>query len=262
MKIFDTHTHYDDEVYGTDSERHEFLSSLLEKSVAGFIAIGCSPQRNSAALKIAGSFENAFCAVGIHPLDVESVRDTPGYIKTLEEQAVNSPKVRAIGEIGFDYHYKGYDKDLQRRVFTEQLELALKLNLPVIIHCREAFSDGLPILKDFAGRGLRAVVHCFSEDADAVREYLSFGFYISFTGVVTFKSAHGAREALSAVPIERLMLETDCPYMAPEPYRGKVCDSGMLSHIAQKFAHVKGVTDDEIVTASNANAKLFFGIDF
>lgn len=260
-KIFDTHTHYDDKAYGSPTERDAFLSSLLAENVAGFIAVGCNPKRNRLALEIAGAFDAAYCSAGIHPLDVAGIADNSDYITDLQELIQkNRGKVAAIGETGLDYHYKGYDKDLQTRVFKSQLALSLELNLPAIIHCREAYADALPILQQFASDGGRAVVHCFSENADAAREYVSLGFYISFTGAATFKSAHRTREALAAVPPDRLMLETDCPYMAPEPFRGKRCDSGMLKQIAQKFAEVQNVSTEELITRCNNNAKNFFNI--
>jgi len=252
-KLFDTHTHYDDEVY---KDASELIKSMLAGNVAGFVAVGCSLERSKAAVKIAESYENVYAAVGIHPDDVDGLPDD--YAVKLEALAA-SPKVKAVGEIGLDYHYGGYVRERQIAAFENQLGLAKKLNLPVIIHSRDAAADTLAILREHRPR---AVMHCFSGSAETARELIKLGIMISFTGVITFKNARNATEACKAVPPEMLMLETDCPYLAPEPYRGKVCDSRMAWRTAEKAAEIKGLDVNELVGICNENAKRFFNIEF
>ena len=195
-----------------------------------------------------------YAAVGIHP---EDVGGTPAdYLDTLKKWAV-LPKTVAIGEIGLDYHYEGYDPDLQKRIFEEQLDLAEELSLPVVIHSRDATEDCMNILRK---RGtVRGVMHCFSGSAETAKQVLDLGMNISFTGVLTFKNARKSIEALEVVPLERLMLETDCPYMAPEPNRGKRCDSSMIIHIIQKIADVKGVSPELVAKQTTENTLDLFG---
>ncbi|MDR0222703.1 MAG: TatD family hydrolase [Oscillospiraceae bacterium] len=254
IKLFDTHTHYDDRAYkgGADA----VIEKALADNVAGFMAIGCTLDRSRKAVKIAESRETAYAAVGIHPNDVGGL--PPDYLERLEETA-KSEKVKAIGEIGLDYHYKGYDRENQIKAFKEQLRLAERLGLPVIIHSREAAEDTMEILREFKPR---AVTHCYSGSAETAGELVKMGILISFTGALTFKNARRAVEACAAVPLEKLMIETDCPYMAPEPFRGELCASGMAWFTAAKIAEIKGLSTKETVKVCNENAKRFFGIDF
>ncbi|MDR0197523.1 MAG: TatD family hydrolase [Oscillospiraceae bacterium] len=254
LRLFDTHTHYDDRAYGKDADA--LIKRLLSDNVAGFMAIGCSPARNRKALKIAQSYPGVYAAVGIHPGDVKGL--PADYHVELEETAKHE-KVRAIGEIGLDYHYEGYSRERQMKVFRKQLELARKLRLPVIVHSREAEADTMEILREYAPKG---VVHCCSSGAETVRELAGMKILVSFTGALTFKNARRAVEACAAAPLENLMLETDCPYMAPEPHRGKLCDSSMAWHTAAKIAEIKGISTEKVVRTCNENAKIFFGIDF
>ena len=194
-----------------------------------------------------------YAAVGIHPEDVEGTPED--YLGTLKKWAV-LPKTVAIGEIGLDYHYEGFSPDLQKRIFEEQLDLAEELSLPVVIHSRDATEDCMNILRK---RGkVRGVMHCFSGSAETARQVLDLGMNISFTGVLTFKNARKSIEALEVVPLERLMLETDCPYMAPEPNRGKRCDSSMIVHIIQKIAEVKGMSPELVAKQTTENTLNLF----
>ncbi|MDR0821888.1 MAG: TatD family hydrolase [Oscillospiraceae bacterium] len=252
-KIFDTHTHYDDDSY--DVDRDVLLDALLKEHIGGFIAIGCSVERSRLAVELAGKYDSAYAAVGIHPSDTAGL--PTDYLEILRDMT-KSQKVKAIGEIGLDYHYPDTDKPLQQKVFREQIALAKELGLPVIVHSRDAYDDTLSIIKDTLLTN--AVVHCFSENAERAREISALGLYVSFTGVVTFKNGKTAREALAAVPNERLMLETDCPYLAPEPFRGKRCDSSMLDRVVNAAAIARNVTPEEIVRVSNENAARFFRI--
>ena len=251
--IFDSHAHYDDERY--DGEREQVIENLFDNGVCGIINIGCTLERSQKSVDFADKYEKFYAAVGIHPEDVE---DLPSdYLETLRKWTENK-KVVAIGEIGLDYHYEGYNREKQIEVFKEQLELAKTLDMPVIIHSRDATEDCMAILKEYKPKG---VMHCFSGSAQTAKEVLALGMSLSFTGVLTFKNARRALEALEVVPMDRLLLETDCPYMAPEPFRGKRCDSGMIPYIAEKIAEVKGLDAQSVLNTCTENTKKLFGIE-
>ena len=250
--IFDSHAHYDDERY--DGEREQVIESLFDNGVCGIINIGCTLERSQKSVDFADKYEKFYAAVGIHPEDVE---DLPSdYLETLRKWTENK-KVVAIGEIGLDYHYEGYNREKQIEVFREQLELAKTLDMPVIIHSRDATEDCMAILKEYKPKG---VMHCFSGSAQTAKEVLALGMSLSFTGVLTFKNARRALEALEVVPMDRLLHETDCPYMAPEPFRGKRCDSGMIPYIAEKIAEVKGLDAQSVLDICTENTKKLFSI--
>ncbi|MBP1561454.1 MAG: TatD family hydrolase [Oscillospiraceae bacterium] len=251
LEYIDSHAHYDDEQF--DSDRDEVLHRVHEGGVRYIVNMGCNLERSRLSVEYAEKYPFVYAAVGIHPEDVEGTPEN--YLEQLKNWADN-PKVVAIGEIGLDYHYEGYNADLQKRIFEEQLDLADRLGLPVVIHSRDATGDTMDILRS---RGkVRGVMHCFSGSAETARQVLDLGMNISFTGVLTFKNARKALEALAVVPLERLMLETDCPYMAPEPNRGKRCDSGMIVHIINKIAEVKGVTPEAVAKQTMENTLRLF----
>ncbi|MCL2037032.1 MAG: TatD family hydrolase [Oscillospiraceae bacterium] len=264
-KLFDTHAHYDDKAYGKDSAG--LIKRILDENVAGFIQIGCRLKEIPRTLEIASTHANVYAAIGIHPHYVNDFAKLPhDYLAQLEVFAASSEKVKAIGEMGLDYHYDGYNRENQIKAFREQLRLAEKLGLPAIIHSREADEDALAILeefrKNFKGGDFKVVVHCYSGGLEMSRRLLEMGIMLSFTGVLTFKNAKNAVEVCRETPLDMLMLETDCPYMAPEPFRGKVCDSSMAWYTAEKIAEIKGISAAEVVTACNDNARKFFAIDF
>lgn len=252
IKTIDTHAHYDAEEF--DADRDELLTRLFAESVDSIITMGCSLKSSAAALKLAEKYERMYAAVGIHPEDCENLPDD--YISQIKTLAANK-KVRAIGEIGLDYHYDGFSREKQIVCFKEQLKLAQELDFPVVIHSRDATKDTLDILAEYRPRG---VVHCFSGSAETAREILRLGLMISFTGVLTFKNAKKAVEACEVIPLDRIMLETDCPYMSPVPYRGERCDSSMVRFTAEKLAQIKGISTDEAILACNRNAIEFFGL--
>lgn len=252
IKVTDTHAHYD--VSDFDNDRDELLTRLFAESVDSIITMGCSIESSRAAVRLAEKYDRMYAAVGVHPEDCESV--PTDYLEQIELLAANG-KVRAIGEIGLDYHYEGFDRSKQIRCFEEQLALAKKLDLPVVIHSRDAVKDTLDILSKARPRG---VVHCFSGSAETAQELLKMGLMISFTGVLTFKNARKAVEACEVIPLDRIMLETDCPYMSPVPHRGERCDSSMVRFTAEKLAQIKGITVDEAILACNKNAAEFFGL--
>ena len=250
--IFDTHSHYDDRAF--DEDRESLLGSLEENGIGNIVCVGADMKSSKAAMELAHSYEFAYAAVGVHPSDTVPLTETD--MEWLE-QASHDEKVVAIGEIGLDYHYDGYDRDAQIHLFREQLDLAKQLDLPVIIHARDCTEDYLQQLREFRPRG---VVHCFSGSAETAREVLALGMYIGFTGVLTFKNSKKALKALAVVPEDRLVLETDCPYMAPVPYRGKRCDSTMIPYTAQAAALVRGTDTQTILSQTCRNGEALFGI--
>ena len=253
MGIFDTHAHYLVRDFPEDLE--QVLSKLPKKNVERVIAVGCNLQSSEEEIALAERYDWIYATAGIHPEDADKL---PNNWEAKLEELLKSPRVVAVGEMGFDYHYEDSPaKDVQREVFIKQLELAKRLDLPVIIHSRDACADTMEILKEYKPRG---VMHCFSYSAEIAAEVVKLGMYVGFTGVLTFKNARKTVEACEAVPIERLLLETDCPYMAPEPHRGKRSDSSMIEYTAAKMAQIKGVSASEMIEIANENGKkLFFG---
>jgi len=251
MEIFDSHAHYTDEAFAEDGAA--LLASFPEKGIVGVIGAGSSIKSSYAEKALAARFPFYHAAVGVHPEAAAEWK--PGLIAELRTMAEGAV---AIGEIGLDYHYDdGPDREIQKEAFCAQMELAKELDLPVIIHSRDAAADTLELVQKHRPRG---VLHCFSGSAEMAREYLALGFYIGFTGVVTFPNAKKARLATAAVPLDRLLIETDCPYMAPVPYRGKRCDSSMLPQTVAALAEIKGVSPEELAAATAENARRLFGI--
>lgn len=253
LKIIDTHVHYDDDAF--DEDRHELINSILNDNVKGFITIGTSIEKSLKSIEIAEKYSQAYASIGVHPEDCNDLQKD--YIDKLRQMSKNN-KVVAIGEIGLDYHYDGYNKKTQMKCFTEQLELASELNLPVIIHSRDATQDTIDILNAYKPKG---VMHCFSGSLETAQKILELGMMISFTGVITFKNAKKAIEVCSAIPIDRLMLETDSPYMTPVPHRGKRNNSNYIIHIAEKIAEIKNIPVNEVIEICNKNAISFFGLN-
>lgn len=254
MKIIDTHAHYDDEKF--DIDRDLLIKTMFVTDIAAVINIGCSISRSERSVELANTYPNMFAAVGVHP---EEIYDLPSNYLDILRNLAEDKKTVAIGEIGLDYHYDEYDRERQIKVFTEQLELAKELDMPVIIHSRDATEDTMDILR--RTRPKKAVMHCFSGSAETARQIIDMGLYISFTGVLTFKNAKKAVAACEAVPLDRLFLETDCPYMAPTPHRGERCISSMVRYTAAKLAEIKGISADEAIAACNENAIKFFGLN-
>ena len=255
-KIFDSHSHYNNSAF---SEDYNALMQHLKDNGVGYVMnCGSSVQASRKALEQSETSDFMCFSAGIHPLDIED--DTcDADFEEIEKMAAH-PKCKAIGEIGLDYHYDdAAEPQKQKEAFIRQLDMAVKLDMPVIIHIREAMQDSLEILKMYKGR-VRGVIHCFSGSAESCKELVKMGYYIGFTGVVTFKNARKALEAMKVVPFDRLLIETDCPYMAPEPYRGKRCDSSMLHQIAQKIADELGKTKEEVLSQTYENAAKLFDI--
>ncbi len=250
--IFDSHSHYDDDAF--DPDREELLSSLSSKGVVGTITAGSDLATSQICLDLACQYPFVFAAVGVHPHEVaEAPEDYLDQVKQLSAM----PKVVSIGEIGLDYHYDFSPRSLQKERFAQQLELAKELDLPVIVHDREAHADTLDLLKKYRPKG---VVHCFSGSVELMRETVKLGMYIGLGGAVTFKNARHPVDVAREVPIDRLLLETDCPYMAPVPYRGKRCDSSMIAVTAGRIAEIRQCDVQELVNITCQNTLQLFNI--
>lgn len=248
---FDTHAHYDDRRF--DGDRDELLASLPQRGVGLVVNPGCDLESSRLALSYAMRFEHIYAAVGAHPH--EAVKVTQEW---LDFFAAPHEKRVAIGEIGLDYHYDFSPRDTQRAVFTAQMEIAGALKLPVIVHDREAHEDCLRIVRQFPD--VRGVYHCYTGSLEQAKILVGLGWSVSFTGSVTFKNAKKAAETAAWLPGDRLMIETDSPYMTPEPHRGKRCDSTYLPFVAKKLAELRGVSGEEIERLTWNNGKKFFGL--
>lgn len=249
--IFDAHAHYDDKWF--DEDREELLRSLPEHGVSGVV---CNAVDLNSAETIRGYSEKypyIWFTAGFHP---ENLEDMPENYLTKITELLKHPKCVAIGEIGLDYHWD-IPRDLQNRVFEEQLALSKELDYPVVVHDREAHGDTMELLRRYRPDGL---MHCFSGSVELMREVLRLGMYLSFGGVVTFKNARHSVDCVREIPLDRLLLETDAPYMAPVPLRGKRNDSRNIIYTATKIAELRGMTTDEILAVTEDNAKRFYGI--
>ena len=250
-KIFDTHAHYTDSAF--DEDRETLISSLRDKNVS-LVMQACTDLEDAVKIQaLADRFDFMYGSAGVHP---ENMGDSlPEDLYDRLKKLAEHKKVLAIGEIVLDYHYEGYDRQAQIRLFRMQLELARELSLPVIVHSRDATEDCMNILREYKPKG---VMHCFSGSAETAREVVSLGMYIGFTGVLTFKNAKKALRALEAVPEDRLVLETDCPYMAPEPHRGTRNDSSNIPFIIEKIAEIKGISKEDVERITEENAYRLF----
>ena len=251
--LFDTHAHLDDRAFRED--RDVLIAGLPEKGVALVMNPGCSLESSRNAVALAEKYPHVYAAVGSHPDVADEVND-----KVLDEyrKLCKLPKVKAIGEIGIDYHYEDIPRELQLKAFRMQMELAREVKLPVIVHEREAHEDGMAVVKEFPD--VTGVFHCYSGSAEMARQLVELGWYIGFTGVLTFKNARKAIETAASIPLERIVLETDCPYMAPEPFRGRRNDPGYVYRMAEKLAQIRGVTVEEIHEITTENGKRLYGI--
>ena len=252
--LFDTHAHLDDRAF--DEDRAQLLTDLPNQGLALVMNPGCSLESSRNVVKIAAEYDYIYGAVGSHPDVADEVNE-----ETIEEYRTLcklNPKVKAIGEIGLDYHYEDIPREIQMKAFRMQMELARELNLPVIVHERDAHEDGMAVIREFPE--VKGVFHCYSGSAEMARQLVSMGWYIGFTGVLTFKNARKAVEVASSIPLDRLVLETDCPYMAPEPFRGKRNDPGKLYRMAEKLAEIRGLSVEEIHAITVENGKKLYRI--
>ncbi|MGN0537750.1 MAG: TatD family hydrolase [Acutalibacteraceae bacterium] len=244
--IFDTHAHYDDKKF--DGDRSELLYTLPTQGVDRIVNQGTSLETSRQSLLLAEKYDYIYAAVGVHPECLDTVQDD-----TLEQIAAlaQHPKAVAIGEIGLDYYYEDIPRDLQQSIFESQLALSKELNMPVTVHDREAHGDTLALLKKYKPKG---IVHCFSGSVEMAREIIKLGMYIGIGGVITFKNARKTVEVVQDIPLERLVLETDAPYLAPVPFRGKRCDSSMIRYTAQTIADILNRPVEDILRITRQNA--------
>ncbi len=251
-KIFDSHAHYDDEKFETD--RREMLDGLFSDKICGIINCGCDLKSSLMSIKLANEYEGIYAAVGVHPHEAEDTTDEDfsEIIKLLDKN-----KVVAIGEIGLDFHYDFSPREKQIEMFERQVKLSKELDIPIIVHDREAHEDTYKILRKYRPKG---VVHCFSGSVELAKETVKMGMYIGLGGAVTFKNAVKPVEVAAFTPMERILLETDAPYMSPVPMRGKRCTSDMIEYTALKIAEIKNLDYETVVNAACQNTKELFGI--
>lgn len=252
--IFDTHAHLDDRAF--DADRASLLSQLPGLGLALVMDPGCSLASSQAAAALAEEYDYIYAAVGSHPDAADEVNEA--VLAQYRQLARQCPKVRAIGEIGLDYHYEDIPREVQQRAFRAQMALARELELPVIVHEREAHEDGMKIVEEFPQ--VTGVFHCYSGSLEMAKVLIRRGWYIGFGGVLTFKNARKAVEVASQIPLDRLVLETDCPYMSPEPFRGQRNDPGRLRLVAEKLAQLRGLSAEEIENITLENGKRLYRI--
>lgn len=248
--IFDTHSHYDDEKF--DGDRLALLSSLQDRGVKSVVSCGCDLETTEANFQLSKQFDYFYFAAGFHPENLEGFE-----LADLEKikTYAGDEKCVALGEIGLDYHWMSSTKEKQKEFFTAQIELSKELNMPIIVHDREAHGDTLDILKQTKPKG---VLHCFSGSKEMAKEVIKLGMYIGLNGVATFKNARKSLEVVKETPLERLVLETDCPYLCPEPYRGRRNDSSYIPYIAERIGEVLGLPAQEILDITSENAKRLY----
>ena len=255
--IFDTHVHYDDDAFNED--RDELIKSLPENGIGAFVNVCADYDSIEKVLSIAKKYKFAYAALGIHPSDVQDMNEKK--LEHIEKMASKkNSKVVAIGEIGLDYHYPEPSREIQKKWFIAQIELAQSLGKPVVIHSRDAAEDTQFILDRYDFRKLGGIVHCFSYSAALALHYIERGFYIGIGGVITFKNGRKLKEVVNMIPLERIVLETDCPYLAPEPYRGQRNSSLYLPWILRTVANLKGVSEDEVERITTENAKKVYSL--
>ncbi len=248
--IFDTHSHYEDERF--DEIRDELFRDMHQNGVCGIVTCGCVDTSSKAALKMAEKYDFVYAAVGIHPGSIDSGTT----VEQIRDLATHK-KCVAIGEIGLDYYWVNDNKNEQIEIFEKQILLARELSLPIIVHDRDAHGDTLEILKKYKPKG---VVHCYSGSVEMAEEIIKLGMYIGVGGVITFNNAKKLPDVVRIVPDELLVVETDCPYLAPVPYRGKLCHSGLIKYTAQKIAEIRGTTTQNVLELTAKNAKILFNI--
>ena len=252
--LFDTHAHMNDPAF--DADREEMILGLKDKGVGTVMNVGCCLDSSKDCIAIAEKYPFVYASVGSHPDSADEVNE-----EVIEQyrQMAKHPKVLAIGEIGLDYYYETIPREVQQKAFRMQMELARQLDMPVIVHERNAHDDGMRIAKEF--KGVTGVFHCYSGSAEMARQLVDMGWYIGFTGVLTFKNARKAVETAERIPLERIVLETDCPFMAPEPFRGKRNDPGYLYRMAERLAEIRGISVEEVQEATTQNARRLYRMD-
>ena len=256
MELFDSHAHLDDEKF--DEDREQLIEQIREGKITKLISAGYSLESSKRAVELSNKYDFIYATCGISPNDIPQTEDELGImLQQIKEIVQQNSKVVAIGEIGLDYYWNKENKELQKKAFTQQIKLANELNLPIVIHTREAVMDTIEILKNNEVNS-KGVFHCCPLNRELVKEALKLGFYISFAGPVTFKNSKNANEIIEMVPIEKILIETDSPYLSPEPLRGRRNDSRNVKYVAQKIADVKGITLEEVAKITYENTKKVF----
>ena len=251
--IFDTHAHYDDEQFDTD--RETLLAGMHDNNVGTIINVGASLNGCRRSVELAEQYDFIYAAIGVHPDEVGALDEE--FIQWIRKTAQINSKVVAIGEIGLDYHWDVEPREVQKHWFIRQMELARELDLPISVHSRDAAKDTFDLIAEY-GQGLSGVIHCYSYSPEMAKEYVKMGYHIGLGGVVTFKNAKKAKETAQVIPIERILLETDCPYMAPTPYRGKRNNSAYIDYVAEEIAALKGMSKEEVIARTEENAVRLF----
>lgn len=252
--IFESHAHYDDEQF--DEDRETLLQEMEEAGIGTIVNVSATLSSCESTLQLAAQYSHVYAAIGIHPDEVGDLNEET-YAKV--QEWCTKPKVVAVGEIGLDYYWDNASHEVQKYWFIRQLTLARELGLPVIIHSRDAAEDTLQIMKEH-GTGIRAVIHCYSYSVEHAKEYVKMGYYIGIGGVITFTNAKKLKEVAEAIPLESILLETDCPYLSPVPYRGKRNSSLNLVYVAQEIAKIKNCSYEEVTSGTEKNAREFFGV--
>ena len=252
--LFDTHAHLNDPAF--DPDREELMASFASAGVSLVMNAGCSLESSRQIVAMAEEYPWLYASVGSHPDSADEVNEA--VVEEYRKLCKLSDKVKAIGEIGLDYYYEDIPREIQQRAFRLQMELAKELDMPVIVHERDAHNDGLAIVKEFPT--VKGVFHCYSGSAEMARQLVNLGWYIGFTGVLTFKNARKAVETAASIPLDRIVLETDCPFMAPEPFRGKRNQPGYLYRMAEKLAEIRGISLEEVHAATMENSKRLYRI--
>jgi len=252
--LFDTHAHLNDPAF--DADREELMVSLAAQGVGLVMNAGCSLASSRDIVEMAEKYPWLYASVGSHPDSADEVDET--VLEEYRKLCKLSSKVKAIGEIGLDYYYEDIPREVQQKAFRMQMALAQELDLPVIVHEREAHNDGMTIVKEFPK--VKGVFHCYSGSAEMARQLVDLGWYIGFTGVLTFKNARKAVETAASIPLDRIVLETDCPYMAPVPFRGKRNHPGLLYRMAEQLAEIRGIRVEDVHTITTENGKRLYRI--
>src|SRR3954468_8747820 len=254
--LFDTHAHLNDDQYNEDLE--EVITRAQSEGVTNMVVVGFDRKTIQRAMELAENYEFIFACVGWHPVD--AIDMTEEDLVWIEELTAH-PKVVAIGEMGLDYHWDKSPKDIQKEVFRKQIRLAKKVKLPIVIHNREATADIVDILKEEGAEEVGGIMHCFSGSPEVAKECIKMNFYISLGGPVTFKNAKKPKEVAAEVPLDKLLIETDCPYLAPHPYRGKRNEPAYVKLVAEQIAELKGISLADVAKKTTENAKKIFDIN-
>lgn len=252
--IFESHAHYDSECF--EEDREALLASLPENGIACVVNVGASMASSASTYDLTQKYDYIYGAVGVHPNETGELGESD--METLREMAQSNEKIVAIGEIGLDYYWDKPERDIQKKWFERQIELARTLKMPMIIHSRDAAADTYHIMKNAHCEEIGGVVHCFSYPREEAAKYLNMGFYLGIGGVVTFHNAVKVKEVVEYAPLDRILLETDSPYLAPVPYRGKRNSSLNLPYVVTEIARLKGISEEEVIEVTNLNARKMF----